>query len=91
MRYPEAFGVRIGKSAIFPAEVCAIAPGQVYKRKLDGRDTTKFLEKSTVRPDARIRDIQQAISRDVSLINHLFEMVLIETCRCWIMETLLTS
>ena len=66
IRYPQAFGVRIGRSAVYPAEMCTVAPGQVYKKKLEGSDTTKFLNKSTVRPGARIDDIQKAISSNVS-------------------------
>jgi eukaryotic translation initiation factor 2C len=60
------FGVRVGKDAVFPAEFCTIVPGQVYKKKLNGRDTTTLLGKSTMRPDRRLQDIQQALSRDVS-------------------------
>lgn len=57
--------MRIGKTAVYPAEVCTVFPGQVYKKKLDPRDTAEFLKTSTLKPDIRMREIQDAVDRDV--------------------------
>lgn len=65
LRFPEVFGVRLGKTAVYPAEVCDIFPGQVYKKKLDGRDTTEFLKLSTSKPKVRLSDIRKAVSGQV--------------------------
>lgn len=66
--YPEAFGVRIGRDAVHPAELCEIAPGQVYKKKLNPTDMTTFLQVSVVKPEERLRTICHALdnSGDVS-------------------------
>ena len=69
LRYPEAFGIRSGKSAVFPAEVCEVFPGQVYKKKLDGQDTTKMLKKTTKKPEERLSDIVKAVDQDVRLFH----------------------
>lgn len=66
LKWPEAFGVRTSKTAVFPAEMCTIFPGQVYKKKLDGQDTTELLRMSTAPPRTRISNIQRAVSQNVS-------------------------
>ncbi|EKM55524.1 uncharacterized protein PHACADRAFT_121053 [Phanerochaete carnosa HHB-10118-sp] len=70
LRFPEAFGVRVGKSAIFPAEVCDVFPGQIYRKQLDGPATTDMLRETAVRPDQRLDNIRKAISRDVSALDY---------------------
>ncbi|PSS32032.1 hypothetical protein PHLCEN_2v2209 [Hermanssonia centrifuga] len=61
LKYPEAFGVKFGGDAIFPAEVCKIVEGQRYKRKLSPEDTTKFMQQSVSKPAERMRAIGEAV------------------------------
>lgn len=64
LSHPKAFGVRVSKTAIYPAEVCQIVPAQLYKKTLSGADTTKMMSVSTARPEKRLQDIQQAVAED---------------------------
>lgn len=65
LREPRAFGVRIGRDAVVPAELCEIALGQVYKKKLDPADTTEFLRVSVMKPTERLAAIRNAVEGDV--------------------------
>ncbi|GJE90868.1 argonaute-like protein [Phanerochaete sordida] len=65
LRNPHAFGVRANKSAVFPAEVCRIVPGQLYKKKLDGRATSEVIKHTSMRPDVRLDKIKKAVSSDI--------------------------
>ena len=64
LNHPKAFGVRVSKTAIYPAEVCEIVPAQLYKKKLSGPDTSKMIKETTARPERRFQDIQQAVADD---------------------------
>jgi eukaryotic translation initiation factor 2C len=60
--------VRLGKDAVYPAEVCEIIPGQIYKKKLEPSEMTEFLALSTMKPFERMNNIGQAVRNDVSTI-----------------------
>ncbi|CCM05785.1 uncharacterized protein FIBRA_08018 [Fibroporia radiculosa] len=70
LRFPKIFGVRIGKDAVLPAEVCTVAHGQVYKKKLSPEMQSNFLKFSTQRPDARLRQIQEGISGPTQVLDY---------------------
>lgn len=61
LRYPDAFGLKFGSDAVFPAELWDIEPGQRYTRKLDPDQTQKFLKASTKFPEQRLREIMEAV------------------------------
>ncbi|KAI0705837.1 Piwi-domain-containing protein, partial [Cytidiella melzeri] len=65
LQEPRAFGVRIGKDAVYPAEVCKILPGQVYKKKLDPTDMAEFLKLAVLKPQDRMNAIGQAVHNDL--------------------------
>lgn len=65
LRFPAMFGVRIGKDAVFPAEICDVIPGQLYRKKLSPEATVTFLKFSTQKPDARLRTIKEAVAGPV--------------------------
>lgn len=58
--------MRIGRDAVFPAEVCEVLPGQVYKKRLDPMDMQEFLKSSVMKPQARMDAIVEAVSGRVS-------------------------
>ncbi|KZT11426.1 Piwi-domain-containing protein [Laetiporus sulphureus 93-53] len=62
LQYPDLFGVRIGKDAVFPVEVCKIAPGQLYKKKIPQALTSEFVRFATQRPDRRLDAIRQGVT-----------------------------
>lgn len=62
VKFAEAFGVRIGKDAIFPAEFMDVLPGQVYRKRLDEDQQRKFIQGSTAPPDARLKSIRDAVA-----------------------------
>ncbi|KAI0934439.1 hypothetical protein AcV5_006280 [Taiwanofungus camphoratus] len=62
LQYPEIFGVRLSKTAVFPAEVCVVVPGQLYKKKLSPDDTTTFLRFATQKPEERLRLIRESVA-----------------------------
>ena len=57
------FGVQFDNEAIYPAELCIIAEGQRYKKKLDPDQTRQFLTVSVRKPHARISDIERAVMK----------------------------
>ncbi|KAF7789534.1 hypothetical protein EIP86_000480 [Pleurotus ostreatoroseus] len=61
IRYPDAFGVRLGRSNVYPAELINVVPGQVYKQKLDPEDTQKFMSVSVTNPRDKLNEITQAV------------------------------
>ena len=73
--YQTAVGVRGEEVIIYLAEVCRITPGQVYKKKLSGQDTTTMLLTSTVRPDKRISDIKRAVNDDLVGFLYSFQTI----------------
>lgn len=62
LRYPRVFGVRIGRDNIFPAEVCTVEEGQLYRKKVPAEVGPDFLKFSIQRPPEKLRTIEAAIS-----------------------------
>ncbi|KAI0692213.1 Piwi-domain-containing protein [Cytidiella melzeri] len=62
IRYPDLFGISIGRDTIFPAEKCWVLPGQRYTRKLSPDAMNTFLTVSKSKPMDRIRDIEKAVN-----------------------------
>ncbi|KAI0706856.1 Piwi domain-containing protein [Cerioporus squamosus] len=62
--YPGCVGVRIGQSAIIPAEFCEIVPGQLFRKKLLPELQNDFLRIATERPERRLQAIQGAVNYD---------------------------
>lgn len=60
------FGVRMGKAAVFPAEVCKMRAGQLFKRRLNEDQQRKFMDAATQKPFERLNGITGAVSGDVS-------------------------
>ncbi|OBZ75515.1 Protein argonaute-2 [Grifola frondosa] len=58
---PQLFGIRIGKSAVFPAELCTVVKGQVYRKKLSPELQSGLLQFSTQKPVDRMREIRGAV------------------------------
>lgn len=58
-------GVRVGRTAIIPAEFLEIVPGQLYRKKIPPACQKDFLQFSTQKPHDRLRDIQNAVSGQV--------------------------
>lgn len=67
VRLPRIVGIRMGATAIIPAEFCQIVPGQVYRKKLPPETQKDFLGFSTQKPAERLRDIQNAVSGQAGL------------------------
>ena len=63
--HEQAVGVRLGRSAIIPAEFCRIVPGQLFKKKIPPQLQAEFLKFATQRPDQRLRAIQKAVGGNV--------------------------
>ncbi|KAI0743475.1 Piwi domain-containing protein [Daedaleopsis nitida] len=68
LRFPHCAGVRLGRTAIIPGELCEVVSGQVFKRRLPSELQTEFLRHATQSPKDRLRDIQRAI--DGGLFNY---------------------
>ncbi|RDX55086.1 Piwi-domain-containing protein [Lentinus brumalis] len=64
VRFPRAIGVRVGKSAIVPAEFCEIVPGQLFRKKLPPELQNDLLKAATTRPEKRQAAIQDAVHLD---------------------------
>lgn len=72
VQYPEYVGVKIGRTAIIPAEFCEVRPAQVYRKKIApvGHPSRRieaqrrFLEFATQRPERRFADIKSAVAED---------------------------
>ncbi|KAH9951296.1 Piwi domain-containing protein [Amylocystis lapponica] len=62
LAYPNIFGIRVGKTAVFPAEVCRIIPGQLFKKKLLPEQTSRFVEVTAKKPHERLQTIRQGIA-----------------------------
>ena len=65
VKFPRCVGVRIGKTAVIPAEFCDVIPGQVYRKKIPPQIQKGFLEFATQRPEARLEDIRTAVTQNV--------------------------
>ncbi|KAL1947711.1 hypothetical protein VTO73DRAFT_13435 [Trametes versicolor] len=70
VRLPRIVGIRMGATAIIPAEFCQIVPGQVYRKKLPPETQKDFLGFSTQKPAERLRDIQNAVSGQGQLFDY---------------------
>ncbi|KAJ6606546.1 argonaute-like protein [Mycena vulgaris] len=62
LAYPKTFGVRLsGRNAPFPvivpAELCAVLPGQLYKKRLPTSATKDAVDFATMAPQARLQTI----------------------------------
>ena len=69
VRSPKAVGVRLGQSAVVPAELCEIVPGQPFRRRIPQQLQSDFLRFATQKPEQRLRDIQDAVADGVSLLS----------------------
>ena len=65
LQFPTIFTVRLSETAVVPAEICHIAPGQLYKKKLTPEDQEEFLKFAQQRPGERLRDIKSAVNGPV--------------------------
>ncbi|KAK7690109.1 hypothetical protein QCA50_006757 [Cerrena zonata] len=70
VQHPRMFGVRIGQSAVFPAEFCSIVPGQFYKRILSEEQRTQLVGAATKRPAAKLDAINKAVSGTGQLFDY---------------------
>ncbi|PIL23868.1 Argonaute [Ganoderma sinense ZZ0214-1] len=61
VHHAECVGVRLGRSAIIPAEFCEIVEGQLFKRKIPADVQKKFLSFATQRPEVRLNTIRKAV------------------------------
>ncbi|PBK59515.1 hypothetical protein ARMSODRAFT_1071478, partial [Armillaria solidipes] len=62
LKFPDAFGiVTSGKGAlhpiVYPAELCTILPGQLYKGRLSNHLTNEMMSFATMTPDVRLKAI----------------------------------
>jgi len=70
LRYPTIFGVRIGRDAVFPAELCNVEKGQLYRKKIPAEIGPDFLSFSTQKPHERMQTIEAAIAGPNQLFNY---------------------
>ncbi|KAH9901258.1 Piwi domain-containing protein [Cubamyces lactineus] len=70
VRFPRMVGVRVGQTAIIPAEFLEIVPGQLYRKKIPPACQKDFLQFSTQKPHERLRDIQNAVSGQGQLFDY---------------------
>ncbi|TFY63508.1 hypothetical protein EVJ58_g3223 [Rhodofomes roseus] len=70
LRYPSIFGIRIGRDAVFPIELCNIEKGQLYRKKIPAEIGPDFLSFSTQKPHDRLQTIEAAISGPNQLFNY---------------------
>ena len=73
LRYPRVFGVRIGRDNIFPAELCTVEEGQLYRKKIPAEVSPEFLRFSIQRPAEKLRTIEAAIAGPVSVYRMLIQ------------------
>ncbi|KAG7452837.1 Piwi-domain-containing protein [Guyanagaster necrorhizus] len=62
IQFPDAFGILTsGKNAshpvVYPAELCTIVPGQLYKKRLPNHLTREAVSFATMAPDVRLKAI----------------------------------
>lgn len=69
VRFPQYVGVRIGKTAIIPAEFCNVKPGQVFRKKIPPEIQKAFLDFVTQKPDQRFNAITSAVREGVCSTN----------------------
>ncbi|KIO29135.1 hypothetical protein M407DRAFT_21707 [Tulasnella calospora MUT 4182] len=59
LRYPSL----LSKTAWVPLELCDVVPGQFYRKTLTPDQTKHMVEFSTLRPDARLRNIRNGLQQ----------------------------
>ncbi|KAI0731968.1 Piwi domain-containing protein [Fomitopsis betulina] len=70
LQFPRLFGVRIGRDNIFPAELCVVEPGQLYRKKVPAELGPDFLKFSTQRPHDKLKTIEAAITGQSQLFDY---------------------
>ncbi|KAI0670510.1 Piwi domain-containing protein [Trametes maxima] len=70
VRFPRIVGVRVGRTAIIPAEFCEIVPGQLYRKKIPPEAQREFLQFATQKPRERMRDIENSVSGQGQLFDY---------------------
>ncbi|KZT69027.1 Piwi-domain-containing protein [Daedalea quercina L-15889] len=70
LQHPRIFGVRIGRDAVIPAELCRVLPGQLYRKKIPPEMGADFLKFATQKPDARLKAIEDAVSGKDQLFDY---------------------
>lgn len=65
VKHPRIIGVKIGKTAIVPAEFCKVIPGQVYRKKIPPEAQRDFLQFATQKPQVRFDAINHAVQGGV--------------------------
>ncbi|KAG8946718.1 hypothetical protein FRC04_011496 [Tulasnella sp. 424] len=63
LRFPTVVCVLLGKRAWVPLELCEVLPGQFYRKTLTPDQTKHMVEFSTLRPDARLRNIRNGLQQ----------------------------
>ena len=58
--------MRLRGKVVYPVELCSVAPGQVYRKKLLPKDQVDFLKFSQQGPRERLGDIRSAVSGQVN-------------------------
>jgi eukaryotic translation initiation factor 2C len=62
LQHPLIFGILVGskeRAIVFPAEVCTVVEGQIYKKKVPQELTSHVVKFATCKPEDRLRTIQQ--------------------------------
>lgn len=80
IQYPQCFGVRVGQRAIFPAEVCRVSPGQLFRRRLEPEQQRDFIKYAVQPPFRRLADIQGAVQGQVSCGQSFMQCIPVESC-----------
>lgn len=64
LKYPGLFGIKTGRNAVVPAELCEILHGQFHKHALTPSQTKEVLQFTTKKPGQRLEMIvgAQAVS-----------------------------
>ncbi|KAG8992734.1 hypothetical protein FRB90_000927 [Tulasnella sp. 427] len=63
LRYPNLVCVQLSKTAWVPLELCEVVPGQFYRKTLTPEQTKHMVEFSTLKPDARLRNIRNGLQQ----------------------------
>ncbi|KAJ3489077.1 hypothetical protein NLI96_g2378 [Meripilus lineatus] len=64
LQQPLVFGVQIGQSAVLPAEVCEVARGQPYRKRLVPDQQSKMITVSKMDPPKKLQMIKNAVAGD---------------------------
>ncbi|KIM87566.1 hypothetical protein PILCRDRAFT_815121 [Piloderma croceum F 1598] len=62
LQHPLIFGILVGskeRAIVFPAEVCTVVEGQIYKKKVPQELTSHVVKFATSKPEDRLRTIKQ--------------------------------